>query len=107
MRRFILPFLLMAALMLPACSKQSDPKVAAIENLTTVCEGIAGTVNTLTAARASGKLSAGQISLVNELEPAARQACSQPPPLDTITALSRARSALAQMTAIAANQGRP
>jgi hypothetical protein len=105
MRKLLIPFLAAALLLLPACSTQSDPKVASIENLATVCDGIAGAVNTLAAARANRRLSPGQIALVNELEPVARAVCSDPPPLDKITALQKARAALAQMTAIAANQG--
>lgn len=105
MRRLLFPIIALG--LMAACSTQSDPAVARIENLTTACEGIAGAVRTLTAARGAQKLSPGQIALVNELEPAAKAVCSVPPPLDTVTALARARSALAQMSAIAANQGRP
>jgi hypothetical protein len=107
MRKSLLPMIALAAVaIVPACSTQPDREVAAIENLTTVCESIAGAVRTLTLARANAQLTAGQIALIDELEPVAKAACSVPPPLDTVTALQRAKAALAQMSAIAAYQGR-
>lgn len=96
-----------ALLMLSACSTATDDRVKAIQNLTVACNSISATVNTLTAFKRAGDLSVGQIALVSEMAPVAVTLCDPAnPPVDTLSALTKAQAILAQLAAVAANPAR-
>jgi len=97
-------FVIALALILASCSTQSNPRVASIQNLATVCHSTASVINTLAAYRSAGRLSPAQVTMVLEMEPVASQMCDpNSPPVDTVTALNKVSAILAQLSAMAAH----
>lgn len=100
-------FLALVLAGLAACATSQNETVARIQNLTTACNSIEATVNTLTALKVEGRLSQDQIAFVNTAKAPAVALCDPVnPPVDTVSALTRVNAVLAQLTAVAANPAR-
>lgn len=107
MRKTFIVIAVAPLLLLTACFGSEDPRVQRIQGLTVACDTIAATVNTLTGLKREGRLSGGQIALVNDLGPSAFALCDpNNPPVDTVSALGRVNAVLAQLAAVAANPAR-
>ena len=69
------------ALLVTAClSTSSDPRLARIEQITTLCNGYGETLGVLTSMKVAGKLSDGQIAKIDAAEIVATRVCLQADP---------------------------